>query len=313
MSDFARISICFVSHKKSNDIGYIRAKERDLKLNKKFKYNQINYSQLDNKRGWILGNKKMVTNINKIENCGKKLGELYKIKNGLATLANNIYIFRPISQDHNYYVRRINGKEFLIEKKICKDIIKPNILKSDQDVKELKEKIIFPYFNNGTKIDLIKEEYFKKEAPKTYDYLCNFKEVLSKRDKGKKDYDNWYAFGRTQALTDKGIKLVFPYIAKKPLFLFSEQKNLLVYCGYSIFSNHKKDLLVLKKILESDLFWYYIRNTSKPYSGDFYSLAKNYVINFGICDLDSSEKNFLLRSQKNVINDFLFNKYDIEI
>jgi adenine-specific DNA-methyltransferase len=57
----------------------------------------------------------------------------------------------------------------------------------------------------------------------------------------------------------------------------------------------------------SDIFWFYIKKTSKPYSGNYFSLAKNYVKNFGICDLSNKEKEKLIEiTNKDEINDFLF-------
>jgi adenine-specific DNA-methyltransferase len=63
----------------------------------------------------------------------------------------------------------------------------------------------------------------------------------------------------------------------------------------------------------SDIFWFYIKNTSKPYSGNYFSLAKNYVKNFGICNLTNKEKEKLIKmTNQNKINEFLFQKYDIQ-
>lgn len=64
--------------------------------------------------------------------------------------------------------------------------------------------------------------------------------------------------------------------------------------------------------MESELFWYYISSTSKSYSSNYYSLNENYIKNFGICDMDKSEEEFLIgESDKDVINNFLEKKYDI--
>ena len=38
--------------------------------------------------------------------------------------------------------------------------------------------------------------------------------------------------------------------------------------------------------MESRLFWYYIKTTSKPYSSNYYSLNGNYINNFGNIDVD---------------------------
>ena len=64
----------------------------------------------------------------------------------------------------------------------------------------------------------------------------------------------------------------------------------------------------------SKIFWYYIKKTSKPYSGEFFSLAKNYVKNFGICDLTENEKSFIVnRASLNEIDAFLLEKYNIDL
>ena len=64
----------------------------------------------------------------------------------------------------------------------------------------------------------------------------------------------------------------------------------------------------------SKIFWFYIESTSKPYAGDYFSVAKNYIKNFGICDLDDNEKIDLLNLEdKNEIDHFLMLKYGIEL
>jgi adenine-specific DNA-methyltransferase len=72
-------------------------------------------------------------------------------------------------------------------------------------------------------------------------------------------------------------------------------------------------LNVLKRILESKIFWYYIVNTSKPYSSGYYSLSKNYLRNFSIPDLSVVEKDQILRGSKNSILNLLLRKYDLEM
>jgi len=62
------------------------------------------------------------------------------------------------------------------------------------------------------------------------------------------------------------------------------------------------------------VFWYYIQHTSKPYSSNYFALAKNYVKDFGICELTRGEEDFLLKtSSKKNIDEFLISKYEIQI
>lgn len=136
------------------------------------------------------------------------------------------------------------------------------------------------------------------------------------RDKGKNKKYQWYEFGRTQALSDYGEKLFFPYMSSQAYFVYSNQKDLLFYAGYAIFLNSKsaREIELLKIILKSKVFWYYIQNSSKPYSGNFYALAKNYVKDFGVCELTRDEEDFLLNSETSYERDsFLIKKYGIFI
>jgi len=306
--------ICIISKETSNSIAYKKETSKSLIRNKLKPFNRIPYKDLDHKKGWLLNDKKTLENIKRIESMGKSLGSAYKIKNGIATLSNKTYIFKPVTENDDYYVLLQNGKKYEIEKAICKDIIKPNILKYEHEIDSVKEKLIYPYINDINPLRLMKEEFLKKNFPKTYKYLLDNKKVLQNRDKGNGNYGAWYAFGRTQALCDTGYKLLFPYMAKESHFVFTDQKNMLIYCGYAIYHESADELKMLKRILESKVFEYYISNTSKPYSAGYFSYAKNYVKNFGICELTESEKKYIVGLKNKIeINDFVIQKYGLEI
>ncbi|MDP3461543.1 MAG: N-6 DNA methylase [Bacteroidales bacterium] len=313
-SKSAYTCICFLSKEKSEYLLFKKETSKTLQKNGLEKFNKISFRDLDFQRGWIINNKQIVENIKRIENAGESLGTKYKIKNGIATLSNDIYIFKPVDENKNYYTLIRNGKKFEIEKDICRDIIKPNILKYEHEIESIKEKLIYPYTNGITPLSLMKEEQLKSNFPKTYEYLSFHKDELQKRDKGNGDYGAWYAFGRTQALTDKGYKLLFPYMAKDPHFVFTDQKDMMIYCGYAIFNESVEELKILKRILESKVFDYYMQNTSKPYSSGYLSYAKNYVKNFGVCELTEKDKYFLSNgATKDEVDDFLIEKYGLLI
>ncbi|MBP3947009.1 HsdM family class I SAM-dependent methyltransferase [Psychrobacter sp. K31L] len=302
----------FVDKAIVGNVSYARATSNDIKNKEYIYFSILQYDDLNHHRGWLLSNSVTVSNINKIENTGSTLDELYTIKNGIATLSNDIFIFKPIREDDDYYYFFKDKVERQVEKLICKDIIKPNILKSENDIDPAMEKIIFPYLKAKGILQLLEEDFFNKEYPFAFRYLSDYKIQLNERDKGNGNYKEWFAFGRTQALADSGLKLLFPYMAKRPHFVFTDNVEMLIYCGYAIFSKSKRELLILKKILESDVFDYYIRNTSKPYSSNYYSYAKNYVKHFGVCELSFSEEDELLSLDcTEKINAFILNKYQI--
>lgn len=313
--------IVFISKKKSDVIKYQKVTPENIIQNKIKSFSEINYNQLNTKKGWVLSKPEILETINKIEKTGTPLGKKYPIKNGLATLSNDIFIFKPVDEDERYYYHQ-NGKLHKIEKEVCRDIIKPNKLKSESEIPQLKEQIIFPYhqikenanlfdFDTSKRV-VFEEKYFQEAYPSAYAYLKANKEQLLNRDKGKPKKYKWFEFGRTQALSDLGKKLLFPYMAGQPYFVYTNQEDLLLYAGYAVYFDSERELKVLKRILESKIFWYYIKKTSKPYSGNYYALAKNYVKDFGICELTENEKDFLLSTDSLTDrNQFLFDKYNI--
>ncbi|TYA89259.1 N-6 DNA methylase [Seonamhaeicola marinus] len=313
--------IVFIEKQKSNEVKYQKITAKDF-LNKNLKdFTRINYNLLNTKKGWILNKPDVLENINKIESIGIPLGDKYPIRNGLATLSNDIFIFKPVDEDENYYYHQ-NGKLHKIEKGICRDVIKPNRLKTELEIPVLKEQIIFPYYQDNFQANnfdykpnkkiVFEENYFKENFPEAYKYLKENKVQLLNRDKGKKTKYKWYEFGRTQALNDSGKKLLFPYMAGQPYFVYTDQEDLLLYAGYAVYFDSERELKVLKRILESKVFWYYIKKTSKPYSGNYFALAKNYVKDFGVCNLNENEKTFLLNTESDEErNEFLLEKYKI--
>lgn len=271
--------LAFLSKSHKDSLMYVKAAIADVQEQKNLIYSKIKYSMLDNHRGWNLNKLEVLENIRLIENAGEALGDKYVIKNGIATLANDVFIFRPTKTDAQYHYLVRDGVEYPIEKAICRDIIKPNILKSEAEIPEKEEKIISPYDAN---YNVIAEDFFQQHYPCAYKYLSDCRDILDARDKGEGDYGAWYAFGRTQAISDSGRKLLFPYMSDLPHFVYTSQEDMMIYCGYAIYNESETELLFLKKVLESTVFDYYMKNTSKPYATGYYSYAKNYVKNFGL-------------------------------
>ncbi|MBQ3635425.1 MAG: N-6 DNA methylase [Bacteroidales bacterium] len=303
--------LVFLSKTPSCSLLFAKADIPDVQNGKIMTFGRIEYSALDNHRGWHLNQNEILQNIRRIETAGEPLGDKYIIKNGIATLANDVFIFRPVHSDDMYYYMIKDGKEYPIEKGVCRDIIKPNILKTEDEIPEKQEKIISPYDSES---NLIEEDFFIREYPLAYRYLESCRKVLDARDKGEGDYGAWYAFGRTQAIADKGLKLLFPYMSDLPHFVYMPKKDMLIYCGYAIYNDSEKELLFLKRVLESCVFDYYMKNTSKPYSTGYYSYAKNYVKSFGIYPFNDEQKQHILSIKtKAEVDDYLKEIYNISI
>lgn len=301
--------ICFLENSQQNYIEYYKSTEKELPTNRD-QYSRINYQNLDARKGWNLNDNEIIS---RIEATGTPFGEKYKTRHGIATLKNDVYIFKPVAEDDDFFYLQ-NGDLYALEKGICKDILNSNKLSRSIDFDETKEKVLFPY-TDELKPKALEENVLKAKFPNAYNYLKNKKAELAKRDKGKGKYEKWFAFGRTQSLEKVGNKLFFPKFSDKiPSYLISNDDDLLFYNGQAIIGHSEDEMLFIKKILESRLFWYYIKTTSKPYSSEYYSLNGTYIKNFGIPDFTENEIDFLINeSNKDIIDAFLEDYYNVQL
>lgn len=305
--------ICLISRRVGH-IAYCKKSSKDINHITQEEIVHIEYKTVDDFAGWVLCNSTEARNLRKIESIGTPLGKLYDIKNGFATLKNEVYLFSPIRETDRFFIILRGNIEYKIEKSICRKAIKPNILKEDSDIDENMEYLIFPYtLDSNNKAILISEDIMKRDYPCTLEYLRQNYDSLKKRDKESRTYADWYAFGRTQALNIVGKKLLFPYLADKPYFVLTEDKSLLFYNGYAIVCESSRKLKILRRILQSSVFWYYIKHTSKPYGGEYFALAKNYVKNFGIPMLSETEEDTILNLDESQVNSYIENLYGLNL
>jgi tRNA1(Val) A37 N6-methylase TrmN6 len=181
---------------------------------------------------------------NTTSNNKLKLKDICKIRNGIATLRDKIYIHPTKLYNEPCWKQITNGKT--------------------------ERFIIYPY-KEGIIID---EEIFCKENPLTYNYLLSQKVELSKRDKGNKKYPKWYAYGRTQSLKySKNMCIYIPCFLNPDLI--NENiiiKNNILHSGcLCIEPNNEKDIqLIIKTIINNKEF---IKLNSSKRSGGWINLS----------------------------------------
>lgn len=303
--------ICIIRRTRSEFITFSRMGSDALYSEVQPTSTNVNYNDLDHYKGWNLQDSSIIA---RIEMTGIPLGQLYKTRHGIATLKNSIYIFKPLQEDHKYYYVLVDKISYPIEKKICRNIINSNKLNGSGRFEEIIEKVIFPY-SNGDIPKPMPEEDLVRLYPMAYEYLKKFKYILDGRDKGNGKYEKWYCFGRTQSLERMKHKLFFPKIANRsPLCVINSDENMLFYNGQAIIGKNIEELLFIRKIMESRLFWYYIETSSKPYSSNYYSLNGNYIKNFGVYDFSEEEKNYIINEDDiSKLNTFIESKYEVEL
>lgn len=192
-------------------------------------------------------------NLNSNDDDTLTLKNLCKIKNGVATLRDRIYIHEVRLFDEPCWKHITNGPHT--------------------------KYAIYPY-ENGVIID---ENRFKTENPLTYQYLLENKEELSKRDNGNKSYPSWYAYGRSQSIKYTNKRCLYIPCFLEPSTIPSnifENKNILHYGCLCLEPNDENDIDAIKRTLISNID--FIKNNSSKRSAGWINLTSSVLNNIPI-------------------------------
>ena len=284
----------------------------------KVNFNVIRHDELKPEK-WRLANAMHLANLKKIEGTGKPLGELTDIKVGFATLKDTVFQVRQ--QGDVCTTNAISGVVYEIESGITKPMVKIAELRGIEDLQHNKRRVIFPYKLVAGKYSLLAEQELCASFPKAYTYLIACRELLRNRDKGKKTYEGWYAWGRTQGMEAPGPKLLTKTFSKRPNFILDTSDQL--FCnGYAIFprklalqdqSFPNYSLEVLERLLNSRLMDYYARLTSFEIAGGFQCYQKNFIERFGVIEMSNAQVTKFLSLPADGIDAFLAELYGIAL
>lgn len=323
-------AITFLNKKYNEGIEYdkIEEGEKPATFLENIKTTVNLYSDLSIKKWRLLCDEER-KNIYAIENSGDTLNSLFNICVGIATLKDNAYTFIPLKEENSLYYVIENGVEYTIEVKATRPLVKISEMKCQKDIENNQKRIIFPYkLGEDNKPLLIDEIEFEKKFPKCYEYLLTKKNILENRGKGNHVYKPFYAYGRTQTLNKKGVKILTPTFSQYPRFLIDNHIEGLFTNGYGIypdkqrngslfFSNpiaQEENFDVVQKILNSSIMDYYVKKTSVSIEGGYPCYQKNFIERFTIPNLTNDEI-CLLRTMDslNDIDCFLMRKYQIKL
>ena len=208
-------------------------------------------------------------------NIGVKFSDFFEVKNSVATLLNEAFIFKEYERRDDYYII----DEYKIEEDLVKDAASIKSLSRGEN----SYKIIFPYrIEDGKRKDYSENE-FEDRFPGAVRYLKQFKDKLKKRKKDKNTL--WIQYGRSQAITSvTGNKLIIPMVITKEVHVYEVGENAVPYAGYFIKcrENSRLGLQDAKKILESKDFYDYVKICGTPTTATSYRISVNDIKKYKI-------------------------------
>ncbi len=308
--------LVFLSKEKSLEFDYASiSDESELNLSslEKLTFSKVSLSRLKPSK-WRLGKDYHLENLKKIETIGKPLKEVASIKVGFATLKDSVFFVRD--NDGVCLATSSDGNIIQIEHGITRPALKVSELKSAVDLAKNNRRIIFPYFKKNGAYKLIPEWDLRNDFPNAYSYLLACREILETRDKGKKQYENWYAWARTQGLESPAPKLLTKTFSKFPQFFLDNSDQL--FCnGYGVsvrpatLFEPSIPIEFLERVLNSKIMYYYAKLTSFQIEGDYQCYQKNFIEKFGIPELDFVSMNEVINKNQDEADDHLALIYGI--
>lgn len=285
-------AILILDKKKRERFFFKRIKHIAAELNAGFINYDLHKSELFTALPWIFVSTPSQVVFDKVRAANTtSLSSIADIAVGLQTSADKIYIFQPESETKSTYRFTFKGETYEVEKAITKpclydlsfglfDTVKPNA------------RMIFPYIIDNDKAEVFSEKYFRENFPLAWDYLKNFKEVLSKRSINGSKEPKWYQFGRSQSLTrfHNTPKLIWSVLSTKPGYVYDE--NDLQFTGggngpyYSLFPNSDYSLHYILGILAHPLFEAMVKAGASEFRGAYYSHGKQFIENLPIRKID---------------------------
>ncbi len=276
----------FACRQQEGLVRYIRTNSSIVQDVRTLHFIEAAYEDLDSTKGWVIKDHRINGILRQIENTGTSLDKVAAISNGIATLKNELYVLNVVGETEHEFIHEYEGVRYPIEREICRQVVKPSVMDVNAPLEEQTGWIIYPYEVQGRRAICYDERTMREHYSHAFNYLQVVRSILAKRDKGKRKYEQWFAYGRSQAINMPGFRLFMPYIAERPTFMLSDINGLLYYNGFALVSNNIQQLERLNKILNTDIFWFYVENISKPYANGYYSMGKRYIRYFGIPDMN---------------------------
>ena len=278
-------------------------------------FSEISFSDLRADK-WRLAKGNHLKNLKIIESTGKPLGTIASIKVGFATLKDSVFL---VHQKNSQYCNAnpLNQEDHIVELDFTRPAVKIAALNGAEELERNDLRVIFPYQKIKGKYRLIPEEDIKLRFPHGYSYLHKYRDLLKSRDKGRKRYEGWYAWGRTQGMEAKGPKLLTKTFSRFPQFMLDQSDQL--FCnGYSVSVKNdslfqgKLTVRVLDVLLNSRIMYYYAKLTSFQIEGDYQCYQKNFIERIGIVDMTEREMEKLVELPKVESDEYLEEIYGLK-
>jgi type I restriction-modification system DNA methylase subunit len=247
--------------------------------------------------------------VEKLSKMPVKLGDIAdRIFQGLVTGADPVFILSDHSKGK--YSSEATEQLHRIESDLMHPLCKGSLNIRRYHVSELTKSVLFPYKYVQGKAELLTSKELAELYPHAWDYLQINRTALESRERGKWKHNRWYAFGRSQNLSEmEQKKILTPSIAKSASFTL-DSKDFYYFIGsgggggggygITLKSDDQMAYEYVLGLLNSNLLDYFLKSFSSPFSGGYYAYNRQYIEQLPIRTINFSDPTDKTRHERMV-------------
>jgi adenine-specific DNA-methyltransferase len=237
----------------------------------------------------------------KLRGYESKLMDVFEgVFQGVVTVGDDIFIMHGNHQGNLYeFYSNLLSRSIQIEVEIVRPLLKgENIRRYVQPSSEMH--VFYPHYQDKSgKTRPYEEDDLRKHFPRAYNYIKEFRDLLvDKKIKYKTNPKYWFSLHRAREIrlfTQQ--KIITPQLQNYPNFTIDNEAWFPDAGGYTLIkkANIEKDYKFFLAVLNSRVLWYFIKNTSNPYSSNYYYFKTKYLEPFSFPQCSKQEEASLVK------------------
>ena len=250
-------------------------------INNSYDLTKIEYKGLTGEK-WSLSNREIGTLITKLKIQPWTIKDVFSaIRTGVDTGTDDLFILEgKLKGDLFHGFSKRLEKAIVLESAILKPLLKGKDVKRYEEVLN-DHYVIYPHKISDNKTVPIEEDSLKRDYPKTYSYLFEFKDELTKKKIHKKTNPQyWYSLHRSRDLgIFEQMKIVTPETSLGGNMSIDSDNY---YHNTQVYSLIKRDEIAQDyrfwlAILNSKLLWCYLKSTGAVLRGGYFRFKTKHL------------------------------------
>ena len=270
-----------------------------VEISQSFEWDRMDYTLLSS-NNWDLQSEKVFQVIEKIKEQPYRVGDVFdKIYQGIASGGDKFFVLKLININNNIglFYSEMLDQNVEIEMQFVKPLIKGNqVSKYKKPV--VTNYILFPYKINDGKATPISFDYIENNFPLAAKYYRLNENFLRGREKRRFNNDkDWFVFSRSQGVSNvENPKIMTQEISLGCNMTYDADGEF--YHSTTVYSFVKNDKFNVDdkfylSILNSNLMWFFLKNTGTELSGGFFRFKTNYLKPFPLPEIPENFQKFI--------------------